>query len=178
MLFRTLLEACRTVDDAHGASRVQAAMHRHNLIALAPEATVSVQGSEHRYENGVAGEHVTNARTLWLQLRQGTAYTPQLQALPWAFVQNSTLEQQEGSLQLHAEKKALAILLAHGEAELDVSIEFNACTDCHEFFKSSSLLFERTIRLRQPRMVHTFFDGQCSCNDRWRWEARQTSGPP
>merc|ERR1712139_59673 len=143
-------------------------MDRYNLIALAPEATVSVQGSEHRYENGVVGEGVTDARTLWLKLRQGTAYTPQLQALPWAFVQISTLEQQELSLQLHAEKKALAILFAHGEDKLDVSIKFNACMDCHEFFKSSSLLFGRTIRLRQPKMVHTFFDGQCSCKDQWR----------
>ena len=83
-------------------------MDRLNLIMLAPEATVSVQGSERRYENGVAGEGVTDARTLWLKLRQRTAYTPQLQALPWAFVQNSTLEQQQLSLQLHAEKKAIA----------------------------------------------------------------------
>ena len=75
---------------------------------------------------------------------------------------------------MHAEKKALACLLAYGD-ELDVSINFNACMDCHEFFKSSSLLFGRTIRLRQPRMFHTFFDGQCSCNDRWRWEARQVT---
>ena len=81
-------------------------------------------------------------------------------------------------MQLHAEKKALAILFAHGEDKLDVSIKFNACMDCHEFFKSSSLLFGDTIRLRQPRMVHTFFDGQCSCKDLWRWETRQVLGPP
>ena len=47
-------------------------------------------------------------------------YKPLLQAVPWGFVQNSTREQQEESLQLHAEKKALAILLAHGEDELNV----------------------------------------------------------
>ena len=93
-------------------------MDRHKLIALAPEATVSVQGSERRYKNGVAGEGVTDARTLWSKLRQRTAYTPQLQALPWAFMQSSTLEQQEKSLQLHAEKKTLATLLAHGEIDL------------------------------------------------------------
>ena len=28
------------------------------------------------------------------------------------------------------------------------------------------------IQLRQPRMVHTFTQGWCSCSDRWRWESR------
>ena len=53
-------------------------------------------------------------------------------------------------------------------------IEFNACIDCHEFFKVSSHLQGRKIMLRQPRMTHTFTDGNCSCNDRWSWEARLT----
>merc|ERR1712224_796344 len=94
--------------------------------------------------------------------------------LPWAFVRNSTRKQQEDSLKLHAEKKALAVLLARGEAELNVSIEFNACIDCHAFFKSASLLLGRRIQLRQPKMVHMFIDGCCSCSDEWRWEARLT----
>ena len=85
---------------------------------------------------------------------------------------NSTCEQQEGSLQLHAEKKALAMLLSHGEDELSVSINFNACVDCHEFFKISSQMLGRRIQLHQPQMTHTFIDGNCSCNDRWSWEAR------
>ena len=37
-------------------SRVQAAIDRLNLIALAPGATALVQGSERRCENGVNGE--------------------------------------------------------------------------------------------------------------------------
>ena len=32
------------------------------------------------------------------------------------------------------------MLLAFGEAELNVFIDFNACMDCHMFFESSSLL--------------------------------------
>merc|ERR1712193_524104 len=95
-------------------------------------------------------------------------------AVPWGFVQNSTPKQQEESLQLHAEKKALAMLLSHGEDELRVSINFNACMDCHEFFKISSKILSNRIQLRQPQMTHTFIDGNCSCNDRWSWEARLT----
>merc|ERR1712187_392810 len=91
-----------------------------------------------------------------------------------AFVQISTCKEQEKSLQLHAEKKALGVLLSHGEAKLDVSINFNACIDCHEFFKVSSQLLGRMIQLRQPKMTHTFVAGNCSCNDWWSWEARLT----
>merc|ERR1711988_1937601 len=99
---------------------------------------------------------------------------PQLQTLPFAFTQNSTRKQQEDSLKLHAEKKVLAVLLACGEAELHVAVNFNACMDCHEYFKKSSLLLRSRIQLRQPKMVHIFIHGSCSCSDRWRWEARLT----
>merc|ERR1711985_92488 len=86
---------------------------------------------------------------------------------------NSTREQQEKSLKLHAEKKALAVLLSsNGKDELSISINFNACMDCHEFFKISSQMLGRRIQLHQPQMTHTFISGNCSCNDRWSWEAR------
>ena len=93
-------------------------------------------------------------------------------------MQHSKLEQQERSLQLHAEKKALAGLLACSEVDLNVYIEFNACMDCHAFFKCSSLMLGRMIYLHQPKMVHKFTEGSCSCNDRWRWEARLRWMPP
>ena len=83
-----------------------------------------------------------------------------------------TREQQEGSLQQHAEKKALAVLFSHGEARPGTSINFNACMDCHEFFKTSSQLLSRRILLYQPKMTHTFNDGYCSCHDRWSLESR------
>ena len=78
-------------------------------------------------------------------------------------------------MKLHAEKKALAVLLSHNvEDELSISINLNACMDCHEFFKISSQMLGRRILLRQPRMTHTFSAGNCSCNDQWSWEARLT----
>eukprot|EP00747_Dinoflagellata_sp_TGD_P130917 gnl/TRDRNA2_/TRDRNA2_174892_c3_seq6.p1 gnl/TRDRNA2_/TRDRNA2_174892_c3~~gnl/TRDRNA2_/TRDRNA2_174892_c3_seq6.p1 ORF type:complete len:237 (+),score=41.03 gnl/TRDRNA2_/TRDRNA2_174892_c3_seq6:122-832(+) len=171
-IFRVLIDSCRAFDDANGASRVQAMVDRLGLTALTPVAVTVVQGSERRYENGIIGEGVEDARKLWFELRQQTTYIPQLRSLPWAFMQHSSLEQQEASLQLHAEKKALATLLARGEGQLKVSINFNACMDCHEFFKSASLWLERSIELSQPKLMHTFADGRCSCMDRWRWEAQ------
>ena len=171
-MFFALVQACRTAGDSNGASRVQAAMNRLGMIALAAIATARVQGSWWRYQNGVEGMGVAEAWQFWLELEHGMAYKPQLQVLPWAFVQMSTREQQEGSLQQHAEKKALAVLLSHGEATPGVFINFNACMDCHEFFKISSQLLSRRILLYQPKMTHMFTDGHCSCNDRWSLESR------
>lgn len=54
--FRALLEACRMIVDVDGTSRLQAAVDRLGLIALAPVAAVLVQGSERRCENGVGSE--------------------------------------------------------------------------------------------------------------------------
>merc|ERR1712107_281979 len=115
------------------------------------------------------GGGIAHVKKLWLELRKRTLYKPRLHVLPWAFVWSTTHKQQEGSLQLHVEKKALAALLACNEIDLTVSIEFNACLDCHEFFKSLSLLEGRFLWLRQPRVVHAFTDGRCSCGDVWRW---------
>ena len=154
---------------------MQAAIDRLGLIALAPVATAVVQGLLRQYQNGNVGEGVEEARQFWLELRQQKLYKPQLQALPWVFLQNSAREQQEESLKLHAEKKELAMLFSNNvEDELSISINFNACMDCHEFFKISSQMLGRRIQLRQPQMTHTFSAGNCSCNDQWSWEARLT----
>lgn len=163
-IFRTLLEACRAAGDSGRASQVQEAMDRRGLVTLVlPLATTLMKGSEQQYENAVTGWGDAEAEELWLALRKQTAYMPQLQALPWTFAQSSTRQQQEQSLKLHAEKKALAMLLVCSEAELHVVINFHACMDCHELFKKSSLLLHHTIQLRQPRMVHAVIAGCCSC---------------
>eukprot|EP00747_Dinoflagellata_sp_TGD_P128752 gnl/TRDRNA2_/TRDRNA2_174592_c9_seq23.p1 gnl/TRDRNA2_/TRDRNA2_174592_c9~~gnl/TRDRNA2_/TRDRNA2_174592_c9_seq23.p1 ORF type:complete len:247 (+),score=42.74 gnl/TRDRNA2_/TRDRNA2_174592_c9_seq23:695-1435(+) len=171
-MFRTLLVSCRTAGDHNGASRVQSALQRLRLIPRVPAARVLVHGSENQFENGISGTDPADAQKLWSELSLRTVFTPQLQVLPWAFVQSTSKKQQEASLQLHAEKKALTVLLACAADELIVSIGFNACTDCHDALKNAALLLGRRIYLRQPKMVHAFADGSCSCNDRWRWEAR------
>ena len=173
-MFHNLIQACRFVGDFNGVSRVQAAMDRLGLIALAPVATVVVQGSLREYQYGNVGEGVVDARQFWLELHRHKPYKPQLQVVPWGFAKNSTRKQQEESLKLHAEKKALAVLLYNEEDELSVSINFNACMDCHEFFKMSSQMLGRRIQLCQPQVTRTFIAGYCACNDQWSWEARLT----
>merc|ERR1711933_692538 len=83
-------------------------------------------------------------------------------------------KQLEGLLQLHAEKKALAVLLENNESELNVYMVLETCLDCHEFFKSASLWLGRSIQLHQCSINHTFTNGCCSCEKRWCWKARLT----
>merc|ERR1712207_52998 len=156
-MVRTLLEACRAAGDSEGASRLQAVMERFGLIALVPVATAILQGSEWRCESGVKGGGVGDARKLWTELCRQTAYAPHSLALPWIFVQSRTHKEQGacGLVAVAPREKTLARLLACGEDDLRVSINFGTCIDCHEFFKSSSLLLDRRIQLRQPKMVHT-----------------------
>merc|ERR1719281_1556554 len=131
-MLHTLIQACRFIGDFNSVSRAQAALDRLGLTALAPVATAVVQGSLRQYQYGKVGEGVEDAQKLWLDLRQQKGYKPQLQAVPWGLVQKSTREQQEESLKQHAEKKAPAVLLSNkGKDELSISINFNACMDCH-----------------------------------------------
>ena len=109
-----------------------------------------------------------------MKLHPQEPYKPKPQALPCGFLQNSARDHLVESLNVHAEKKALAMLLSNGEDELTIYINFNASMDCHEFFKISSQMLGRRIQLRQPQMTHTFSAGNCSCNDQWSWEARLT----
>eukprot|EP00747_Dinoflagellata_sp_TGD_P212339 gnl/TRDRNA2_/TRDRNA2_85442_c0_seq1.p1 gnl/TRDRNA2_/TRDRNA2_85442_c0~~gnl/TRDRNA2_/TRDRNA2_85442_c0_seq1.p1 ORF type:complete len:194 (+),score=24.01 gnl/TRDRNA2_/TRDRNA2_85442_c0_seq1:83-664(+) len=131
-----------------------------------------LQLMERRYKNGAQGEGASEARKMWIDLLRRTNYDTYYASLPWAFTQWATLKQQEGSLQMHAEKKALCVLLTCSEGDLLMSIEFNACIDCHKWFKNCALTYGCRIQLKQPKLVHTFTDGDCSCRDRWRWEAR------
>jgi len=61
-LFFTLLEACRMIGDSSGVSRVQAKTCHLGFIALAPVAKVLVQGAFRRYNGGVSGARVVDAR--------------------------------------------------------------------------------------------------------------------
>merc|ERR1712060_1011660 len=53
---RTLLDACNLVVGSYGTPRVQAAVERLDLVALAPAATVLVEDTELRFENGDGDE--------------------------------------------------------------------------------------------------------------------------
>ena len=91
------------------------------------------------------GEGVVDARQLWSKLRQRKPYKPQ----------------QEESLKLHAEKKALAMLLSNnGEDKLSITINFNACMAVPEssvailaqaFWLKLSCLKLSSFEIRKPK---------------------------
>ena len=85
------------------------------------------------------------------------------------------------SLQGHAEKLVLADLLAQEEKqskdtglsvsnieEIELSVNFKMCADCHAFFKGASALIGRQVIVREPSLTHTFDRGECACGDRLR----------
>ena len=81
-------------------------------------------------------------------------------------------DKQAEKMRRDAEKKALVSLLGANASKLELSVNFHMCVDCHAFIKAASVLLQRPIVCREPKMVHHFSGGVCSCGDRWRWEAR------
>ena len=188
MLHAALLSACQLEGDGARAAEISRRMQRRGLVTeIMPHATAVCDATGELREHGNGREPppgasaATARRTLklaaaaeklWARVEARSAYTTQYHALPFDFVQRSTRAQQASSLRLHAEKKMLADLLISGADELSLTINIKVCADCHAFLKSASLLLNRTIRVREPGLVHTFTAGACSCADEWRWEER------
>ena len=93
------------------------------------------------------------------------------------------------SLQGHAEKLMLADLLAREEKQsldgvlrhseqVELSVNFKMCADCHAFFKGASALIGRQVIVREQSLTHIFDGGDCACGDRWRWETRSAVPTP
>ena len=110
-------------------------------------------------------------------------YTPDFEALPYAFSRTACRHAMALSLQGHAEKLMLANLLAREEKQsedtglrhskqIELSVNFKICADCHAFFKGVSALIGRQVIVRELSLTHIFDGGNCACGDRWRWEIR------
>ncbi|KMZ58470.1 Pentatricopeptide repeat-containing protein [Zostera marina] len=81
-------------------------------------------------------------------------------------------EEKEQAVGLHSEKLALAFGLMCSEEEdfggvVRIMKNLRICEDCHSLMKSASLVFDRTIVVRDRSRFHSFVHGQCSCKDRW-----------
>ena len=182
---RALLEACRAAGDTVRAAEAQSLLERHSIqslppIAVATDARVNgpVRRAKKRAASGTVhtntgeAQLVKGVRRLCERLRRRELYAPRLEALPPDFTRRASTKSQEASLQRHAEKKALVSLLGANASKLELSVNFHMCVDCHAFIKAASVLLQRPIVCREPKMVHHFSGGVCSCGDRWRWEAR------
>ena len=166
-MHRTLLMACQFAGDTERVNLMKVLMKRHGVSRGARAvASAVISGQLKQFSNQIEND----ARMLKLCTEVG--HEVQLDALPMVFLDSSTKGQQKRSLRNHAEKKALAEMLAHGCASLEIGVNFHMCVDCHEFFKGASALLGRRIEVREPGVLHRFNEGACSCDDQWRWEAR------
>ena len=157
-LHRAALAGCRLQNDESRAAQLQLQIHAEGLEALRPAATV--RGRMVPFENDRAPSKELDALCELL----GDRYEPHLRALPYAFEGDAAAGAR--SLKYHAEKKALAHLLADDAAELRVDVNFKMCADCHGFFKAASAVVDRPIHVSEGgRPAHTFRRGQCSCGD-------------
>ena len=184
-----MLETCRTVFDGK-VDRVQTAMSQRGLSAVAAIARSTYGGEELRYTNadrytkdGKISEIGLAAQELWVGLRRSRKYKPVFEALPYAFSRTARRPAMVRSLQGHAEKLMLADLLAREEKQskdtglrngeqIEISVNFKMCADCHAFFKGVSALIGRQVTVREPSLTHVFDVGVCACGDSWRWETR------
>ena len=53
-----------------------------------------------------------------------------------------------------------------------MTVNIKVCADCHLFMKCASAMLGRRISVREPKLLHVFERGDCSCADQWRWEER------
>ena len=126
-----------------------------------------------------------------MRLGRSSSYKPVFEALPYAFSRTARRPAMVRSLQGHAEKLMLADLLAREEKqskdtglrvrnseEIELSVNFKMCADCHDFFKGASALIGRQVIVREPSLTHIFDRGVCACGDRWRWETRSAVPTP
>ena len=167
-------------------------MSRRGLSAVAAVCCSTCGDEQLRYTNvdfvtketgGTLSEIGVAARELWVRLGRSRRYKPVFAALPYAFSRTARRKAMVRSLQGHAEKLMLADLLAreekqskdaglHHSEEIELSVNFKMCADCHAFFKGACALFGYQVIVREPSLTHIFEGGECTCGDRWRWETR------
>ncbi|WOL05391.1 pentatricopeptide repeat-containing protein [Canna indica] len=84
-------------------------------------------------------------------------------------INGSYLKQNEGVVNHHSEKLAVAFGMIHlpEQAPIRVMKNLRVCMDCHMVMKIFSASERREIVLRDPFRFHRFRGGSCSCGDYW-----------
>jgi pentatricopeptide repeat protein len=191
VLYRTVHVGLAAAGYSAEADRLGREMQEQGLKALAPLARANVGGCMQQFDNQIdskgsslvstqEGTSAADVANKVQDLVRDMDHAFVTSALPLEFQAHSPMKTQEISLANHAEKKALARLLLdeyksnnrNSQQPLSVEINFKMCADCHAFFKGASGLLQRRITVKEPTMLHVFEDGECSCNNSWRWEER------
>jgi len=112
--------------------------------------------------------------TMFCMVRRRTNYKPRLEVLPYNSRRPRSVERSLRTLASHAEKRALADLLARNATTLSIGINMKVCLDCHDYIQAASVMFRRDVVVREPRKLHKFSSkfGNCSCGGKWRWETK------
>ncbi|XP_042507130.1 pentatricopeptide repeat-containing protein At1g19720 [Macadamia integrifolia] len=79
-------------------------------------------------------------------------------------------EENEEVAGIHSEKLAIAFALIgspYSSKSIRIVKNLRMCRDCHRTAKLFSLVYGREIYLRDPKCLHHFKNGQCSCRDYW-----------
>ncbi|KAK9120489.1 hypothetical protein Syun_018106 [Stephania yunnanensis] len=78
-------------------------------------------------------------------------------------------EEKKLRLRAHSQKLATALALIHTCQGSTIRIVTNLrmCNDCHTYTRLISMIFERTIVVRDRNRFHHFTNGTCSCRDYW-----------
>jgi len=129
---------------------------------------VYIEGAMHRFVTGRSDPALAeDIKDLCEKLGTSFGYSPRLDAVPFHRARELSVDQQKAALRLHPEKVALAELLRCKSEDLEVSINFKVCSDCHDFMKAMARYLRRPVTLRESRVVHIFSDEGCSCADGW-----------
>ncbi|WOL19436.1 pentatricopeptide repeat-containing protein [Canna indica] len=86
------------------------------------------------------------------------------------FVLHDTVEEEKiRILHGHSERLAIAFGMTYAPKGTPIRITKNlrVCSDCHEFTKLLSKVYEREIIVRDANRFHHFKGGYCSCSDFW-----------
>ncbi|KAF0910916.1 hypothetical protein E2562_005314 [Oryza meyeriana var. granulata] len=78
-------------------------------------------------------------------------------------------EEKEEVVGVHCEKLAISFGLSNSPQFKNIRIIKTArmCNHCHTFAKLVSKKYERHILIKDPKCLHKFEDGKCSCEDYW-----------
>lgn len=78
-------------------------------------------------------------------------------------------DEKEYLLSRHSEKMAVAFGLINTARGMPVHVVKNLriCSDCHDFMKFVSAIYNRKITIRDNNRFHHFQEGKCSCSDYW-----------
>ncbi|XP_008797359.2 pentatricopeptide repeat-containing protein At1g19720 [Phoenix dactylifera] len=78
-------------------------------------------------------------------------------------------EEEEETDGIHSEKLAIAFAISNSPTVRSIRIikSVRMCTNCHNACKFISKVYRREILIKDPKCLHHFKDGKCSCRDFW-----------